>query len=185
MRALLLMTVLVLLCGLGSPAPASHGRTPSGWEPMDMCEELDLVPCPDALRSVLPDEVDVFDLGNNCRSTVTRFGPLAQFSGDPFYGPYVIRAYAISVTVDCRKPRDLVAVAEAIPATNTDFTRTQQAITCSGALRCNAQAGWSRRDVYGVAPPICYSATAIAMADTQTFGPFVADNSIAGFRCVA
>jgi hypothetical protein len=183
MRQLGLLLAAIMLLILGALTGTAKADEDAGATSINMCEELDISPCPAALESVLATASDVIPLDNNCDGIVTSFGPTSAFQPSPL-GTYVIRAFVMSIQVNCRKARDLSAFAENVPATNGNGAPFLQVTPCVGQTSCIASAGWARHDLFGIAPPICYVASVSATADGRTFGPFFAPGSTAGFGCM-
>lgn len=151
--------------------------------PINMCEELSISPCPTELQNVAASSIEIIDLDNNCQGALANFGPTAAYSSDPVFGTYVVRAYVQSIQVECRKTRNLTATVENIPLTNTSYGSPHIEVTpCPNSTSCIASAGWARNDLFGIAPPICYMASAAATADTMAFGPYFAGTG--GFACM-
>lgn len=173
--------LLLLLSALSGKASADEALVNMG--PLNLCAELAITPCPDEMLSVIPTSVDIIDLDNNCQMALGNFGPTVYYGSDAVFGKYEIRAYVQSIEVGCRKSRDLTATVENVPLTNTSNGSPHvQSVPCLNSTFCVASAGWARRDLFGIAPPICYVASATATADTAVFGPYFAGTG--GVACM-
>lgn len=178
-RAIMVVLAVVLSSFPGRGVAVEGYAVP----PVNICDRLGISPCPSDLVSVLPTATDVVDLNNQCQASASSYDPSAAYQNSPL-GTYVIRFYFVSVIVHCGRERNLLSTAENVPATNgSDVTKYVQASTCLGSDLCIADAGWSRSDLFGVAPPICFHASLGGEADGKPFGPIFPPGTTAGFGC--